>query len=368
MAAGPPEIQPESTERAAVPARQHVIACTEGGGTVLEQRPVPEAGSGEMLLHVSAVGLCGTDLFKLNAASEAAGTVLGHELVGRVVRIGEGVDRFQLGDRVAVPHHVPCGACELCRRGAETMCEMFRENLLEPGGFAEFTLVRPRAVRLAARTLPAHLTDAAAVFMEPAACVLRGVRRSGIGGGEAALVLGAGSMGLLHLLVLGAAEPEIPVIVVDPLEERRELAGRLGATAAAPPGEAAAAAVNEVTGGLGAGAVFDTVGGPRLLEDALALSRHGGTVVLFAHAPEAARADFDLNALFKHERRILGTYSGALAEQEEIFRMLADGRLDPVPLVSHRLALSDFEAGVRLAREQKALKVLYVAANTDRVG
>ncbi|MCH8275636.1 MAG: alcohol dehydrogenase catalytic domain-containing protein, partial [Armatimonadetes bacterium] len=292
-----------------------VVACTGGDRTALERRPVALPGAGEMLLGLRVVGLCGTDLFKLDAGGAPAGAVLGHELVGEVIAAGDGVAKFRAGDRVVVPHHVPCGECLLCRAGNETMCAAFRENLLEPGGFADKILVRPRAVARAARRLPDHLADEAAVFMEPAACVLRGIHRSGIGADEAAVILGAGSMGLLHLLVLQAVAPGVAVTVVDPIAERRAMAEKLGAAEAAAPGRQALDSVAAATNGIGAGAVFDTVGGADTLAAGLELTRPGGSVVLFAHAPEDAQARFDLNAAFKSERRILGTYSSALREQ-----------------------------------------------------
>ena len=315
--------------------------------------------AGELMLKVRLAGLCGTDLYKLDSGGAAPGTVLGHELVGEVVAAGDGVDRFHRGDRVAVPHHVACGACVLCRRGAETMCETFRENLLAPGGFAEHVLVRARAVGEAARKIPDGLADEAAVFMEPAACVLRAVERAAIDDGGVAAIQGAGGMGLLHLLVLKAARPRARVVAVDPIESRRRLAEALGADAIAAPGESAAHAVAEASDGFGADAVFDTVGGAAALDSALSLARRGGSVVLFAHAPDAARAGFDLNDLFKHERRVLGSYSGGLEEQARVFAMMADGRLDPSPLVSHRLPLRDFAAGVAIARRREALKIVF---------
>ncbi len=288
--------------------------------------------------------------------------MLGHEVVGEVIARGDDVSGFEIGDRVVVPHHVPCGECHLCLSGSDTMCPVFRENLLEPGGFAERVLVRERAVRLAARRLPEHLSDEAAVFMEPAACVLRGILRANLGDTGTAVVLGGGSMGLLHLLVLNASRPGISVMVVDPVEGRRSLAKELGAAAACAPGDTARTAVSDRSHGLGADAVFDTVGGPQTLAAGINLSREGGTVVLFAHAahaPDGARADFDINDLFKHERRVVGTYSGGPSEQSEIFDMLVDGRFDPSPLATHRLPLHEFERGVALVRERNALKVLF---------
>jgi L-iditol 2-dehydrogenase len=342
-----------------------VAACAGAGAVRIETRPRPQPGPGEMLLRLRCAGLCGTDLYKLRHGTAAAGAVLGHEIVGAVAALGEGVRGFAAGDRVAVPHHVACGDCDLCRRGSEPLCPAFRDNLLVPGGFSEWVLVRARAVREAAFGLPPGLADESAVFLEPAACVLRGVRLARLAEVPAdgsALILGGGSIGLLHLLVLKAVHPRLRVALSDPLAERRETARRLGADAAAPPGAATLEAMAELSGELGADAVFDTVGGAGPLEAALAASRPGGTVVLFAHADtgSASTAGFDLNAFFKSERRLLGTYSSALADQREAFRLLVSRRLDPSLLVTHRLPLSRFQEAVDLARERRALKVLLV--------
>jgi L-iditol 2-dehydrogenase len=195
--------------------------------------------------------------------------------------------------------------------------------------------------------------------MEPAACVLRGIRRSGLAAEGTAVVLGAGSMGLLHLLVLKAVLPKVDVAVADFDEARLALATNLGAARAVKPGADSATAVRELTRGTGADAVFDTVGGEAALAAGIELTRAGGTVVLFAHAPADQPATVDLNAVFKSERRIVATYSGALSEQREVFDLLLNGTLDPTPLVTHRMPLDDFEQGVRLVVERKALKVLF---------
>lgn len=338
------------------------VVCAERGAVRFESRPRPEPGPGEMLLRLRYAGLCGTDLFKLRHATAAPGSVLGHEVVGTVAALGPGTAGFEPGDRVVVPHHVACGTCDLCRRGSETLCPAFRENLLVPGGFSEHVLVRERAVRLAAFGLPPHVSDEAAVFLEPAACVLRGIRQSRLTEGPAtppgvAAIVGGGSMGLLHLLVLGAVRPGLRVVVSDPLEERLEHARELGAEAAVPPGYARDA-VDALSGGSGADVVFDTAGGPAALDAALGLVRPGGTVVLFAHAGEGERAGFDLNPFFKSEGKLIATYSSSLSEQREVHRLMSARRLDPSPLVTHRLPLSRFEEAVELARELRALKIL----------
>jgi L-iditol 2-dehydrogenase len=259
---------------------------------------------------------------------------------------------FQPGDRVAVPHHVACGACALCRRGNEPLCPAFQENLLVPGGFSEWILVRERAVRRAMFGLPPHVSDETAVFLEPAACVLRGIwqsRLAEIPHPSSVAILGGGSMGLLHLLVLQAILPAVRVAVLDPLEDRARRARELGAA-----GEME-----------GADVVFDTAGGGEALDAALRLVRLGGTVVLFAHAAAGEQAGFDLNAFFKTEGKLIATYSSSLAEQREVHRLMVSRRLDPSPLVTHRLPLSRFDEAVALARDRRALKVLLMPDEPD---
>ena len=336
-----------------------VLACTGDGGLEVETRPEPEVGRGEVRLELLCCGLCGTDLFKLAHRTVAAGTVLGHELVGRVESVGEGVTALAPGDRVVVTHHVACGECRLCRRGADTQCPAFRDNLLEPGGYGELVVVRRRAVAHAFR-VPSEVSDEAAVFLEPAACVLRGVERAGLAPGEGcAVVVGGGSMGLLHLLVLRAVLPELAVVVVDPLPDRRRLACALGAAAAVPSEpESLGLAVERLSGGLGADVAFDTVGGSGPLSAVLAVTRPGGSAVLFAHAGAGEGAGFELNPFFRGERRVLGTYSGGVGEQRRVAELIARGALDASPLVSHCLPFADCAEAVELARTRRALKVL----------
>lgn len=334
------------------------VAIREGGGTELEEHPSAPPADGGIVLRVLASGLCGTDLWKLATGAAPPGTVLGHEIVGEVMAVGRGARGFAAGDRVVVPHHLSCGACRLCRSGAETQCPDFRVNRLDPGGFAEEVRVDAAATASAARVLPPGLDVLDALFLEPAACVLRSVDRAGLAaireapGRTVALVLGGGSMGLLHLLVLRAELPDCDVVVVDPRADRRELARGLGATAALAPGA-------PLLAGLGADAAFDCVGGAAIAGAAIAALRPGGTAVLFAHARPGEAPAFDLNDLFKHEKRLVGAYSGSLREQERIFALLVAGALRPSVLVSHRLPLAEFERGVDLARRQEALKVVF---------
>lgn len=349
----------------------HAVTIDPAGQPSWGAHADPVPGPGELLLRLRWSGLCGTDLFKLATSAVGPGTVLGHEVVGEVAAVGAGVADFAIGERVAVPHHAACGDCTDCRAGAETQCAAFRENFLSPGGFATRIVVRARALATTARRLPDHLDDLDALFLEPAACVLRSLEKSSLAspagahdsggtGPRVAVILGGGSMGLLHLLVLRALGAPARIVVVDLRPDRRALALELGADAAAEAGpEMLDAARNASPDGRGADAVFDCVGGSATASAALSALRPGGTVVLFAHGRAGEPAGFVLNDLFKTEKRLVGAYSGGLAEQEEIWRLLVDGRLRPSVLVSHRLPLSEFAAGLALAREQRALKVAF---------
>lgn len=339
------------------------VTCQQPGRVVVEDRPSLSPGTGEILLDLSACGLCGTDLVKIARGSHR-GSVLGHELIGTIAAIGQGVEGFSIGERIVTPHHVACGECRLCLAGATTRCQTFQVDQLVPGGFSDQILVRPLAVRKAARGIPDTLSDEAAIFLEPAACVLRSVDRSdllrvkALGLQPSAAILGGGSMGLLHLLVLRALVPDAILIVSEPDEGRRQRASELGATAVVAPAELGET-VRRVTDASGVDAVFDTVGHPALLRPAVDLLREGGSLVLFAHfSTDAPPAIHD--QLFHHERRVLGTYSGSLDEQNRVFDLLERGSLEPQCLVTHRVPLQQFDQALELARDPRALKILLV--------
>ncbi|HLU49331.1 MAG TPA: alcohol dehydrogenase catalytic domain-containing protein, partial [Planctomycetota bacterium] len=334
---------------------------------------VPDLEPGDVLVALRACGLCGTDIHKLVTRTARAGAVLGHEVVATVLAtagrvVGREGREILPGARIVTPHHVACGECHYCRGESPTLCATFREDLLDPGGFAEIFVVRARAARDALFEIPDRLDDEAALFLEPAACVVRGIRRSGIANGETAVIAGAGSTGLLHVLVLRAMLPDVRIHSIDPVADRRKLALELGADGAWSPAEATDA-LRAVTDGRGADRIFDTAGGTAILEASLEWGRRGSTCVLFAHAPPGDSGAIPLDRFFKEERRIVPSYSGALDDQALVWALLVDGRLDPRPLVTSRVPLSQLAAGVRAAREREAIKVVVVpdaTATTER--
>ncbi|MCL5677353.1 MAG: alcohol dehydrogenase catalytic domain-containing protein, partial [Firmicutes bacterium] len=169
-----------------------------------EERDIPEIGPGEVLVQVKTCGVCGTDIHKAVTKSVPTPIVLGHELAGVIVKTGPGVDGFQGGDRVYVAHHVPCFTCHHCRRGHHTLCKQFKETNIDPGGFSEYIRVPVENTRHSMGLIPDDMPFEVAALVEPVACCVRGVNRLDLHTGDSVLIMGAGSIGLIHAQIVKA--------------------------------------------------------------------------------------------------------------------------------------------------------------------
>lgn len=324
-----------------------------GGRIVAGDWPRPAIGPGELLLRVRGCGLCGSDIAKIADGAGVTPAVLGHEVVGEVVEVGEGVRGFAPRDRVAVAHHVPCGECHYCRRGSESMCRAFKASHLDPGGFAEFVRVPAANVRRAAFRIPDHLSDEEASFVEPLACCVRAVDRARVEPGDVAVVVGLGSIGCLLVQLLRRAGAR--VVGADLMDARAALARTLGADAAGDPA-AAAEAARALSGGRGADVVVITGGGADALPWAAAVARDGGVLHYFAGGP-GPTLPLPLATLYHRELTVTATYSSSPAALARAFWLIAAGKVEVDRLVSHRLPLERLAEGVELMRRREALKV-----------
>jgi len=339
----------------------------QGPGLVeLVEVPVPSIGSGELLLEMRACGLCGTDLSKIFGGEVSNGPVpLGHEPVGVVAAVGEGVRRFAPGDRVAVAHHVPCGRCRHCRHGSEPMCPQFKATNIDPGGFAELVRIPAAQVEQTAFRLPDSVPDEVGVFMEPLACALRAVKRTDVLAGDRIAVVGAGSMGLLvaQAVVLRGAIP----ICLDLREERLEMARALGIenTVNVSVSEPTSALLDLTKREGIDGAVLTAVSGP-ILQSSLDALRDGGRINLFAEASGATHPAVDLSGFWRRELSLTASYSTTPVELREAIELLVSGAVQVRPLVSHRFDLTRFRDGVRLQHEGRATKVLFSPVMSER--
>ncbi len=344
--------------------RMKAIRLLETGVVELTELPVPSVGPGELLLEMRACGLCGSDLGKIFGGMPLKPPVpLGHELVGVVKAVGEGMQRFALGDRLAVAHHVPCGRCRYCRHGNESMCSQFKATNIDPGGFAEYVRIPALQVAQTAFVLPERLHDDVGIFMEPLACALRAVKRSDVQAGDQIVVVGAGGMGLLvaQAVAVFGARP----ICVDIREERLELARTLGIeTTLNVAGADPQRALRSITEENGIDGAILTAVSASMVEAALGALRAGGMINLFADAGEAGRMTIDLGVFYRQELSLTATYSSTPVELKEAIRLLASGQIRTAPLISHRFDLSRFAEGARLQREGQATKIVFYANGT----
>jgi len=167
------------------------------GDIRIEESARPEVGDDDILIRARACGICSGDIMPWYLKRKAP-LVLGHEPVGIVEQTGAAVRGFKKGDRVFVHHHAPCFQCAACRRGEYVQCATWRATNIVPGGMAEFFLVSAANQRDTLR-LPDSISDADGVLIEPAACVVKSLKRAGLKAGESILIIGLGIMGMMHV-------------------------------------------------------------------------------------------------------------------------------------------------------------------------
>jgi L-iditol 2-dehydrogenase len=309
----------------------------------IDDVPAPVAGPGDVVCRVLACGVCGSDVSDSYVAGKALPVVLGHELVGEVVAVGDGPVPVAVGDRVVVHHHAPCGECRRCRRGHETLCDAFRVNGLDPGGFAE--LVRVPAGPLVDELLPLGELDVErGTFVEPLACVLRALDRSGLSPGDSLLVVGAGTSGLLAIAAAHARAVDA-VWVREPRVERLDRALVLGA---------------ERHGNELVDVALVCTTSPDAIDRAAAAVAPGGVLCLYAPPAPGTPLGLDAELLFTGEIDVRSSYSAGPADMLAALHLLTAGRIDPAPLVTHRVPLADTQRAFDLAREGEAVKALVI--------
>ena len=325
------------------------------------EMPVPTIGPGELLVRMQACGLCASDVMEWYMRPRAP-LYPGHEPVGIVTEVGEGVQQFSVGQRVFMHHHVPCMVCHYCQRGSFSQCATFRATRLYPGGLAEYICVPALNVQLDVLPLPGTLSFEAATLIEPLACCIRGINRAAMQPGDSVLILGAGSNGQM-LAQLARQRGALRVIVVDPITYRRHCALGNGADDALDPGigelSEQIAAVND---GRKPDIVIVTPSTISAMQQGLELVAPGGTVLLFAPPPPEAILPVAANTLFFSEISLRTSYSAGPHETRQALDLLASGRIRAVSVITHRFTLRDAAQAFRLvAMPGDALKAVIVA-------
>ena len=352
----------ESQIDAKIPATMRAVVYRGVNDMRVETVPVPAIGPGELLVKVATCGICGTDLKKIHTGSHSAPRIFGHEMAGTIVKVGEGATRFEMGERVVVHHHVPCGECYFCRKQTPAQCPLYKKVGVtagfEPsgGGFAEYIRVLDWIVdsRGVVR-IPDGVPFEQAAFVEPVNTVLKGVKLLNLAADDTVLVIGQGPIGLMHAAL--ALRTGARVLTSDLYPERPAIAAKFGLRDVIDAGrEDVVGRVFEETDGRGADAVILAVGGNTLIGTAMDAVRPGGKVMLFAQT-QHGEATIDPGAVCMDEKTLLGSYSSSFEILDEVTDLVFGGYrtgFDLTQLISHRFALEEAVEAIEVASHPKA--------------
>jgi L-iditol 2-dehydrogenase len=324
----------------------------------IEERPVPEIGPGELLVRVMASGICGSDVMEWYRLDRAP-LVLGHEISGEIVEVGQGVKDYKEGDRIAAAHHVPCNSCRYCLSGNHTVCDTLQSTNFDPGGFSEFVRLPAINVDRGVFPLPDDMSFENATFIEPLACILRGQRRAQLKSGQSVLVIGSGISGLLHI-ILSRATGAGYILATDISSYRREAAVRLGADITFDATEFTPERLRQANGGYLADLVIVCTGAVAAVHQALASVERGGTVLFFAPTGPGVSIPLSINNTFwRTDITLTTSYAGSPADYAEALKLIESRHLPVRDMITHRLGLAETGLGFRLVAEaQESLKVI----------
>jgi L-iditol 2-dehydrogenase len=312
----------------------------------LEQVDVPQPGTGEIVVRVSAALTCGTDLKVYRRGYHAKmlkpPMLFGHELAGTVEAVGPGVTNFALGDRVVPLNSAPCGMCYFCRKNQENLCD---DLLFNNGAYAEFLRVPSRIVAKNTLHVPDGLELEHAALTEPLACVVRGLEESGAQPGDSMIVIGAGPIGLMFMHAAELAGVDVIAVVKRP--EQAETARQFGARQVlsieglTDASEIVSAARALTPDQRGADIVIEAVATPATWEWAVEMVRKGGLVNFFGGPPSGTVVALDTNRLHYGDINLKASFHHTPATARRAFELIASRRFKSAEFITGQASLSD---------------------------
>jgi L-iditol 2-dehydrogenase len=331
----------------------------------LEQVTEPTPSKGEVVIQVAAATTCGTDLKVWRRGGHAKmlrlPTLFGHEAAGRIVAVGEGVQRWQVGDRVVANNSAPCMKCFFCQRNEYSLCPNLTWN---NGTFAEYLKIPASILQHNMLPIPASLPYEVAAMTEPLACVLHGVARSNVKQGDRVVVLGDGAIGLMFVAVLAHQSAE--VLLFGGNDQRLQIGEKLGATETFNYHQLQdiLAVVREHTEGWGADIVIEATGVPAVWETAIACARPGATVNLFGGCPRDTTVTVNTEQLHYSELTLKGVFHNTPEYVRAALSLLASQTIPFELLISEHRPLKQLE---QVFHDMKHRRVIKVAINPTEI-
>ena len=330
-------------------------AVFKGNGVLeIEEVKVPKIRKpDDLIIEIEMCSICGTDVHIMSVppgyiADE--NTILGHELVGKVIEVGSAVKTIKAGDRVVTNPNDFCGVCEYCQKNLPNLClNIIPMGINADGGFAEYVCVSERVAHKIADDLPSEI----AAFAEPLACLMNAKNKIHVNPADSVLVMGAGAIGLMFIQVLKAAGA-YPIIASEPTQLRREYALKCGADFVVNPLEENLEEYVKNITGIGVDYAVDVVGSQ--IWEGIKNVRKGGTVLLFGFNGKA-KPCFEQYHITNKEVAVLGSWI-ANASFPQAVRILESGMLDLKPLITHTLPLEKTAEGIEILRKGEGIEIL----------
>ncbi|KZL50260.1 sorbitol dehydrogenase [Nodularia spumigena CENA596] len=320
-----------------------------------EEIPVPTLEPDEVLVQVGVVGLCQSDIKKIRYPLYEPPRIFGHETAGTIAAIGSQVQSWQVGQRVAVMHHIPCMRCAYCMNDNFSMCDVYKNISTTAGfnasggGFAEYVKVPGHIVQNGGLIpIPDHISFEEASFVEPTNCCLKAVKKAQIAPGQTVLVTGAGPIGLMFVMLVKYFGAK--AIATDLLPSRVEKAVNVGADAAFDARDPdLSAKIQALTGGMGVDVTLLAVPSDKAFFQALECTRKGGKILFFAEFPDEVEIPINPNILYRREIDLMGSYSSSYRLQGLAADIVFNRSIDVQALISDRYPLQNLSAAVAQA-------------------
>jgi L-iditol 2-dehydrogenase len=323
----------------------------------IEEMPVPSIGDKELLVKVKASGICGSDVMEWYRIKKAP-RILGHEITGDIVEIGKNVKKYKIDDRVFVSHHVPCYTCMFCLNNQLTLCHTLHSTNFYPGGFAEYLRVPEINVDRGMFVLPEEMSYAEGVFIEPLACVVRGMKTAGMKSGQTILIIGSGISGLLHIK-LAKAWKAGKIFATDVEEYRLKAAKKFGADVVINAKDDVPEQIKKHHDGKLVNLTVLCTGALPAVQQALQSVEAGGTILFFAPTEPGVDVPFPLFELWNKQITMVSTYAGSPEDINTAIDLIKSKKVNVVDMISHILPLSDAAKGFQLvAKAKDSMKVI----------
>ncbi|BCJ41375.1 alcohol dehydrogenase [Actinoplanes ianthinogenes] len=340
-----------------------VVRFHAPGDVRFEDAPEPEAGPGEVKIRVRNCSTCGTDvkISKFGHHHIHPPRVMGHEIAGEIVAVGDGVEGWAAGDRVQVIAAIPCGECDECVRGRMTICpNQVSMGYHFEGGFAQYMVVPKEVLKVdGLNRIPANVSFAEASVAEPLACALNAQNLARVGDGDDVVVIGSGPIGCLHVR-LARARGAARVFLVELSRQRLEMAADLVKPDAAICAAEVDAieAVRELTGGRGADVIITAAASGKAQEQALQMAARQGRISFFGGLPkDKPTITCDSNLVHYRELMIIGANGSSPAHNRQALDLVATGAVPVADLITHRLPLDQAIEAFGIVERGEAIKV-----------